>query len=198
MDNPEIAVAHAGPDRRSALAPVFGRAFVDEPMMRWPMGEHGDLAVRFTRCFSYFLETALGLGLVLEAGAAHGGAVWIPPEKFDSWESHPWNQPRIDALNDDGGRRYGAFWRWVDSHSPDEPLWPLDSIAVEPAFQGHGYGTALITAGQARAEAEGIGAFLSTRTLRNVSIYERCGFHVVEDPDAPGGGPHIWFMRWDP
>ncbi len=23
-------------------------------------------------------------------------------------------------------------------------------------------------------------------------------FHVVEHLDAPLGGPHIWFMRWDP
>ncbi len=29
-------------------------------------------------------------------------------------------------------------------------------------------------------------------------IYERSGFRVVEDVDAPDGGPHIWFMRWDP
>jgi hypothetical protein len=52
-------------------------------------------------------------------------------------------------------------------------------------------------AGQARAQADGVGAFLSTGTARNVSIYERRGFRVVEDLDAPGGGPHIWFMRWD-
>ncbi len=42
----------------------------------------------------------------------------------------------ISALTDDGGRRYDAFWDWVDSHSPDEPLLQLDSIAVEPARQG--------------------------------------------------------------
>jgi GNAT superfamily N-acetyltransferase len=198
MDRPEIAVATAGPDRLPILAPVFGRAFVDEPMMRWPMGALGDVTLAFTRCFSYFLETALGLGLVLEAGAATGGAVWIPPGQFESWESHPWNQARIEALADDGGRRYDAFWRWVDEHSPDEPLWQLDSIAVEPVAQGHGYGSALIKAGQARAHADGVGAFLSTGTLRNVSIYERNGFRVMEDLDAPDRGPHIWFMRWEP
>jgi Sigma-70, region 4 len=30
------------PDRLVALATVFGRAFVNEPMMRWPIGEEGD------------------------------------------------------------------------------------------------------------------------------------------------------------
>jgi GNAT superfamily N-acetyltransferase len=198
VDRPEIPVTWAGPDRRALLAPVFGRAFVDEPMMRWPLGEHGDVVDRFTRCFSYFFEMALGLGLVAEAGTAHGGAVWIPPGQFDSWEGHPWSQPRIDALTDDGGRRYDAFWRWVDAHGPDEPLWQLDSIAVEPVHQGLGYGTVLIKAGLTRAHAAGVGAFLSTGTRRNVGIYQRCGFRVVEDLDAPDQGPHIWFMRWDP
>jgi ribosomal protein S18 acetylase RimI-like enzyme len=198
FDRSRIEVIPAGPERLDALAPVFGRAFVEEPMMRWPMGESGDLAARFTRCFSYFLESALGLGLVWEAAAAHGAAVWIPPQRFATWDSHPWNQPRIDALSDDGGRRYDAFWRWVDTHTPDDALWQLDSIAVDPQFQGRGYGAALIASGLARGQSEGIGAFLSTGTPHNVAIYERSGFRVVDDGDAPEGGPHIWFMRWDP
>jgi GNAT superfamily N-acetyltransferase len=194
-----IEVTRATPDRLPALAPVFGRAFVDEPMMRWPMGEHGDLVARFTSCFAYFLEEVMGLGLVSEAGNADGAAVWVPPERRSlAWQEHPWNQPRINALTDDGGLRYDAFWDWVDSRSPAEPLWQLDSIAVEPAAQGRGFGAALIAAGLRQAAADGTGAFLSTGTPRNVSIYGRCGFRVVEALDAPGGGPHIWFMRWDP
>lgn len=198
MGRTRIEVAHAGPDRLTALAPVFGRAFVNEPMMLWPMGGHGDIVERLTRCFAYALEEILGLGIVWEAGSAQGAAVWIPPGRFEVWEDHPWNQPRIKAVADDGGRRYEAFWGWVESRTPDEPLWQLDSIAVEPGARGQGFGAALIAAGLARARADGIGAFLSTGTPHNVSIYGRCGFRVVEDADAPGCGPHIWFMRWDP
>ncbi len=87
---------------------------------------------------------------------------------------------------------------WVYSHGPEGELWQLDSIAVEPRSQGRGLGRALIDAGLERARAESVGAFLSTGTPRNVDIYESCGFRVVEDADAPDGGPHIWFMRWDP
>jgi hypothetical protein len=50
----------------------------------------------------------------------------------------------------------------------------------------------------ALAGADGIGAFLSTGTARNVTIYARSGFRVVEEADAPDGGPRIYFMRWDP
>jgi GNAT superfamily N-acetyltransferase len=198
MGDSPIEVTPAGPDRRSALAPVFGRAFVTEPMMLWPMGGGGDPAERFTAVFDHFLAAALGLGIVHEIGPGQGAVVWVPPDREAGWESHPWNQARIEALADDGGRRYTAFWDWVYSRTPAEPLWQLDSIAVDPEFQGRGLGRALIEAGLSRAEAEGVGAFLSTGTPDNVSIYGRCGFRVVEDLDPPGGGPHIWFMRWDP
>jgi ribosomal protein S18 acetylase RimI-like enzyme len=188
----------AAPDRLPVLASVFGRAFVNEPMMRWPMGEMRDRVEGFTSCFGFFLEEALELGLVSEAQGASGAAVWIPPQRFDSWTEHPWNQPRILALTDDGGHRYNEFWSWVDSRSPSDPLWQLDSIAVDPGLQGRGVGGALIHEGQARARADGMGAFLSTGTERNVSIYERYGFRVIDDTYAPNAGPRIWFMRWDP
>ncbi len=193
----EITVA--APRRLPQLAPMFGRAFIHEPMMRWPLGEHGDLVKRFTCCFAFFLEAARGLGVVWEIGDADGAAVWVPPARSEDWmAADPWNQPRIRALANDDGRRYSAFWDWVASREPDEPLWHLDSIAVGPARQGEGLGAALIAAGQQHAQADGVGAFLSTGTPHNVTIYNRCGFRVLDDLDAPGGGPHIWFMRWDP
>jgi ribosomal protein S18 acetylase RimI-like enzyme len=198
VENPSLAVSPAGADRLSALAAVFGQAFVDEPMMRWPMGEVQDPVECFTSCFAVFLEVALDLGLVAEAGDASGAAAWIPPDRFESWTDHPWNQSRIHALTDDGGHRYDEFWRWIESRSPSEPLWQLDSIAVDPRLQGQGIGGALILDGQTRARAHGMGAFLSTGTERNVSIYGRYGFRVIDDAMAPNAGPRIWFMRWDP
>lgn len=198
MDGSPNEIAQAAPDHLSALAPVFGRAFVDEPMMRWPMGAHGDIVDRFTRCFARVLADVLGLGFVSEAGDAKGSAVWFPPDGLETQTDDPWNRPEISALTDDGGRRYEEFWDWVKSRTPDEPLWQLDSIAVDPAAQGQGFGAALIGLGLARARSDGVGAFLSTGTPRNVTIYGRSGFRVVEDADAPSGGPHIWFMRWDP
>lgn len=150
--------------RVSALAPMFGRAFVTEPMMYWPMGTSGDVAARFAGCFASFLAVALPLGLVWEAGQADGVAVWVSPEQREAWDLHPWDQPQILAAAEDGGRRYEAFWEWVARHDPAEPSWQLDTIAVEPDRQGRGIGRALIEAGLARVPADGTGAFLSTGT----------------------------------
>jgi hypothetical protein len=56
----------------------------------------------------------------------------------------------------------------------------------------------LIASGLTQAATAGVPAFLSTGTRRNVDIYRRSGFRVVDEADAPGGGPHVWFMRRDP
>jgi GNAT superfamily N-acetyltransferase len=184
--------------RASALAPVFGRAFVQEPMMCWPMGSAGDLALRFTRCFAHFLEVALPLGIVWVAGQADGLAVWIGPGQREGWKLDPWDDPRILDEAEDGGGRYAEFWDWVAAHEPTEPGWQLDTIAVDPELHGLGIGRALIEAGLARARADGTSAFLSTGTPANVTIYGRCGFRVYDQANAPNGGPCIWFMCWDP
>ena len=193
-----VEITQAAPDRLSVLASVLGRAFVVEPMMRWPLGVHGDIEERITRCFEYFLESLIELGMVWEAGRGTGAAVWIPPDQLDAWEEAQRQDSRVYALTEDGGRRWDAFWEWVGSKIPDEPLWHLDSVGVEPKAQGLGIGLALIEFGLARARADDAGVFLETGASRNVPYYERFGFRVVEDADAPGGGPHFWFMRWDP
>jgi GNAT superfamily N-acetyltransferase len=192
-----IEVTRAGPDRRDALAPVLGAAFAEEPMMLWPLGDHGDVVERYTRCFSYVLERALARGDVLEAGDARGAAIWFPPGEAHTTPGHPWTQQRIDALAADA-RRYDGFWNWVDTYTPEDPLWQLDSIGVRREDRGRGFGSALIRAGLERARSEGVGAFVTTGTEGNVAIYGSCGFRPVADADPPDGGPHIWFMRWDP
>ena len=79
MNRPPIKISLAGADRLALLAPVFGRAFVDDPMLRWSLVGTQDPTERFTRCFAHFLEVALDLDLVWEANPAVGAAVWIPP-----------------------------------------------------------------------------------------------------------------------
>jgi hypothetical protein len=80
-DGIAITVAMHARRRRLPRFSVAGAETGDEPMMRWPMGEQADLVDCFCRCFAYFLEEVLGLGLVWEAGDGKGAAVWVPPER---------------------------------------------------------------------------------------------------------------------
>jgi predicted N-acetyltransferase YhbS len=90
------------------------------------------------------------------------------------------------------------MWEWIADNFLDEPFWYLDHIGVDADHRGGGVGTALIQHGLAFAERDGVPAFLETGRPGNVAYYERRGFRTITDADAPGGGPHIWFMRYDP
>src|SRR5450755_5123105 len=79
MAERRLEVVRATPGRVGALAPLFGRAFVEEPMTLWSSGERGDVEVRLTSAFACFLEQVLGLGLVWETTGGLGAAVWVPP-----------------------------------------------------------------------------------------------------------------------
>jgi GNAT superfamily N-acetyltransferase len=194
-----IEIARAAPERFSELSALLGRAFVSEPMLRWSLGLHGDVAQRFVRYFEYFNETLARLGMLWEADTARGAAVWIPGDADDAFaQAIDASRPSVHTLTSDGGQRYDAFWEWVEARIPDEPLWHLDSVAVEPGSRGSGVGAALINFGLDLARAENTGACLETGTPTNVPYYERLGFRVIDDADAPHGGPHIWFLRWDP
>lgn len=193
-----VDITQASSDRLIPLASVLGRSFVVEPMMCWSLGDHGDLAERFTRAFEYFLEDLIPLGMVWEAGNAEGTAVWVPPDGAAARHGAQTRDGRLEGLTLDGGRRYSVFWEWVESKIPDEPLWHLDSVAVEPEARGRGIGVALIEHGLARARADRMGAVLETGNPRNVPYYEAFGFRVIDEAEAPDEGPRIWFMRRDP
>ena len=105
---------------------------------------------------------------------------------------------RVYELTDDGGARWDTFWGWVAARIPEGPLWHLDSVGVDPAAQGRGIGSSLVEFGVTQAHAAGVAAVLETGSARNVPLYERLGFSIIDEVDAPEGGPHTWFMRADP
>lgn len=65
--------------RREALTAVLGRAFVSEPMTRWPMGGEGDPTDRFPGAFDCFLRPVAPERIVWEVADGNGAAVWSHP-----------------------------------------------------------------------------------------------------------------------
>jgi GNAT superfamily N-acetyltransferase len=196
-----LEIRPAGPGRVARLAEVFGRAFVTEPLLTWPLGGRSDdLEARCVRAYALYLGPLLDQGLVWETVDGHGALVLVPPDRADVWDDaiEHVDDTTTHDVTDDGGRRHADFWEWVASRIPSEPLWHLDSVAVEPGWQGRGIGSALVEFGLEQARGSSAPVILETGTPRNVLLYERLGFHVVEEADPPAGGPHVWFMRRDP
>jgi GNAT superfamily N-acetyltransferase len=195
-----VEIRMADPSRLSRIAGVLGRAFVTEPMLTWPLGGRlDDLEERCIRAYALYLAPLLDAGLVWETADGYGALVLVSPDQSDVWDdalAHVDDSTTHD-VSDDGGLRHERFYEWVASKIPSEPVWHLDSVAVEPGRQGRGIGSALLEFGLERTLESNTAVILETGTPRNVPLYERLGFHVVEEADAPEGGPRVWFMRRD-
>lgn len=196
----EFEIAPAGRARMPALAAVLARAFVDDPIIRWPLPEGvEDLEDRVRSMFTWAYEDLADLGMVWETAGGAGVAVWVPPGGPEQLlPSDQAVRKRLATLTDDDGARYGVMWDWIDAQLPDEPHWFLDSIAVERTHRSQGIGSALVRWGLERVAADGVPAFLATGSERTVGYYERFGFRVVHEGEPMVGGPHVWFMRLDP
>ena len=65
---------------------------------------------------------------------------------------------------------------------------------MEPGRQGQGIGGRLIQPVLVQADKDGMPCYLETQTESNVAFYQRRGFEVISDGQAPGEGFRIWTM----
>ncbi len=76
-----------------------------------------------------------------------------------------------------------------------DPHWYVMVLGVAPAFQGQGYGRALLQPMLDRAELEGVPCYLETTQPKNVSFYRRLGFDVLVEDVEPESGLRVWTFR---
>lgn len=81
------------------------------------------------------------------------------------------------------------------AHDPRRAHWHIGPVGVRPDAQGHGVGSALLTEFLATSDKRGAPAFLETDVDRNVTLYQRHGFQVVESQAILG--VETWFMWRD-
>ena len=194
-----IRIHPAAPADIPALAGVLARAFAADPMVVWPMATDDELERRIRRSFELVDTMYAAEGWIHRAGGGLGVMSLIPPGGGERAHEIDLDVAgAMAAITLDGGERYGRFWAWIEGCLPVERHWLLDQLAVEPSAQGRGIGTALLRFATEHAGADGLPLFLETGMARNVAFYERFGFAVMGEGDAPGGRPHVWFMRWGP
>jgi ribosomal protein S18 acetylase RimI-like enzyme len=87
----------------------------------------------------------------------------------------------------------------VESLHPKQPAhWYLGYLGTRCDSQGQGFGSAMLREVLDGADAAGTPAYLESSNERNLTLYKRHGFEVVEEIQALGHGPSIWRMWRDP
>ncbi len=181
------------------LADVLVRAFDDDPVATFMF--RGDVRRRagLRSFFSVQLRHQyLPAGHVYTTEDRAGVAIWGAPDRV----RRPFAEllhllPTAPYLL---GRHTAAALSMlgeVDARHPRQPHWYLATLGTEPTRQGTGVGSALLASVLARVDDEGMPAYLESSKERNVPLYARFGFEVVEELHPSRGGPTMWCMWRD-
>jgi ribosomal protein S18 acetylase RimI-like enzyme len=179
------------------LSALLARAFARDAIMDWTMpSDRREERVR--SFFEAFDAPAARNGWLWTTSDRLAVALWVPPGTDVEFDELTFSLDGMRGLLGDAAERYDSFWGWAEGKRPRERHWYLDHLAVDEAHRGRGLGGALVEHGLALAHANGETAFLCTSRPENLPLYGRHGFAVREEGDAPGGGPHVWFLGTDP
>lgn len=193
----------ARPEEIRDLAAMLTRAFAHDPFFAYLAGDAPERNQRMRDAWNAILRFASArLSHTWTTEDLAGVAVWLPPSHrtplLDTLRMVPemarfagWRRLRLvaDALDVLEDRRR--------AHVPG-PHFYLSALGVEPERQGTGIGTALMGPVLSRCDRDRHRAYLETAVARNVLLYERVGFEVVEELILPKTDIRGWLMRREP
>ena len=193
----------ARPEDVPALAAMLARAFAHDPFFGYLVGDAPERNQRMRDGWGGILRHASArLSHTWTTDDIAGVAIWLPPDHRTSLLDSLRLLPDLARLT--GWRRLRVAGDAVDllerrrrAHVP-MPHFYLSALGVEPERQGSGIGTALMQPVLERCDRDRLPAYLETAVARNVLLYERVGFEVVEELLLPRTDIRGWLMRRDP
>ena len=194
-----------------AVAELLVRAFADNPCYAWmhprERSRTRDLRTFFERNLWWHLP--LGMTWVEERAARVLGTLTLePPGGVQHGIRRMLTHWILPTLRDQGPRtaqRIAAADRAFRSRylaiTGGRAYWHVHAVAVDPAHQGSGVGTSLLLQGMrelARLRIDcSVPVVLSTQRERNLPLYRRAGFEVLDEHQMGGANESFtsWFMR---
>ncbi len=180
---------------------MLARAFKEDPVF---VSAVPDLSQRIERT-KYIFQTAVCLGLRYGEVRAippnlEGVAVWIPYEHF---KETPWGnilcafKSRIWKMGLKYSRAFQPLLEFNNKKHYQFALgkhWYLQTLGVNPQYQGKGYGSMLVQTMLEFIDKDPLPVYLEIFTERNVKFYSKFGFEVLEQATIPGTDVLEYFL----
>lgn len=167
-----------------ALA-ILTAAFADDPLRRWLVPGSGE---RIFQPLAAASEAAGELAFADDDAVA----VWLPV---------PAGPPPAKATAEPVAipERVRVFMELTTARHPyGRAHLYLPFLGVRPDRQGGRLGGRLLAERLARADADGLPAYLEASSARSVPLYERHGFRLLGDPVSLPDGPSVQPMWREP
>ena len=193
MIGPATQIRSATPDEMPHGVAAIVAAFLIDPTARfaWPTAraylEAMPLAIHA------FADTCVEHGTAYVSVDFCGAALWLPPgvqPNGGALENVFRDTAKPEHLDD-----LLATFEKMDQSHPTEAHWYLSMIGVDPRSQGKGLGAELMRYAIARCDQDRALAYLETANPRNIPLYERFGFEVMEQFQIGAAPPVTPMLR---
>jgi ribosomal protein S18 acetylase RimI-like enzyme len=166
-------------------------AFIADPIVRWAFPEPRQYLTYYPASLREFAIRACEHQSGYAVDGFGGVAIWLPPgvDVDEEAASAVFHQA---VREQDKEAVFGLLER-TGAYRPGEPHWYLAVIGVDPARQGKGHGSALMAHALAACDAQHMPAYLESSNERNLPLYERHGFRIMDRLQVEGSPP-IWPM----
>jgi GNAT superfamily N-acetyltransferase len=194
---PVITVHQATAAQLDRLAVVIGNAFCALDVSHYLVPDRPARRDILTRHLRHLVEHAGLYGAVHADADLRSVAVWFPVGLGHVPDITRYEQRRA-AICGVYTDRFAAFEQAMRDHHPvSPPHWHLALLAVQPGYQGHGYGSALLAHGHRRLDADRLPAYLEASSPASARLYERHGYQPRDPYPIGPGGPSMYPM-WRP
>ena len=180
---------------------TFVKAFYDDPLAIYMFGKESDRSVCLRNYFNFRIKYGVLFGEVYASSLNFEGlAVWISNEniKMTNWKMVRAGGMKLFSKMGSGMiskmMEIEKYTSEIHHHYVNIPHWHLTPIGVNPEHQGKGYGSTLMRAMLNRFDKDKIACFLETQSKKNVEIYKRYGFEIVEEGIIPKVNLQHWAM----
>ena len=179
------------------LSLVLARAFEEDPFMSWLF----PAPTYRLKLVQAWMRVEVANALEMDASWVSmisdeivAGTIWSPPGR-DLHESGTFSQLWYLVLgaNPDRTSDLAQGLSMIGSSHPEEPHFYLNTVGVQPSLAGQGHGGAIIGHTLDLADVDGQPCYLESSSPRNIPLYERLGFEVIQEIALPNG-PKMWGM----
>ena len=175
MSDPFIRTATAADAERCLAVLTF--AFSVDPPCRWAWPDPQQYLEAFPRFARAFGGRAIDHGTAQYYEGFSGVAFWLPPGAAPDEESL--TKVVENTVADERKAAMFSMFEQMDALHPQGAHWHLPLIGVDPAHQGKGIGSALLSHILNACDDQNVSAYLEATSPRNVPLYERHGFEAV-------------------
>ncbi|MFJ6936761.1 GNAT family N-acetyltransferase [Streptomyces sp. NPDC101132] len=189
-----VEIRQAGPADRDAVAKLLDEAFQNDPVSSWVFPDPVHRRAVHGRFLGVFVDVTLEGGRIDVLADGSAAALWlrVPAGVHEEEVDVP---ALMRETADPDNERCELVGRLMgEIHPTHEEHEYLLMIAVDPARQGEGLGTALIQPVLDRCDREGVAAYLEASSERSRPLYERLGFEFTGTPVRLPDGPLMWPM----